>query len=110
MPARLAARFGAFGVNVGLQVASIEPQVLTELHNREAIFGLRPHVLIHPRHRHLQKTSSILDCERPVASCEFWSVIDTGIRSVNELSRIHGHHLLTGASGVPSGEPFGFSG
>ena len=61
-------RFGAFCVDVGAQIARVEAEILPELHDRQTVLGLRPHVLVDPRHRDLEESSGVLRSEERVVS------------------------------------------
>src|SRR5690606_15358519 len=60
------AGFGAFGVDVRLQVAAVETQVLSEFDERKALLGTGPHVFVHPRDGDSQKTGGVMDRQERV--------------------------------------------
>src|SRR5215208_5232797 len=59
---------GAFRIDVGAQIARVEAEILPELHKRQTVLGLRPHVLVDPRHRDLEESSGVLRSEERVVS------------------------------------------
>jgi hypothetical protein len=78
---------GSFGVDVCVQIAPVEPQVLPELHDRQAVFSIWSNVLVDPRHAYLQKLCGLLDRQ------QIGEVVVSGGHLLDsvELSRGYGH-------------------
>src|SRR3989442_15352603 len=51
----------ALGVDVGVKVAAVEPQIFSEFHEGQAGLSVGADVLVDPRHTHLQKMRGLLN-------------------------------------------------
>jgi len=52
--------FGSLRIHVGAKVTSVEAEVLPELNDWQAIFGVGSDMLVHPRNGHLEQSSGVL--------------------------------------------------